>query len=414
MTAYIDIKANDQSGQFRGYLAVPACGHGPGVVIGQEIFGINANMRDIADRYAEEGYMALVPDLFWRLQPNVELGYTEADFGTALDLFKRLDINKAVEDVDASFAALRAMDNVDPVGLGYVGFCMGGKLAYLAATRTDVSCAVGYYGMGIENHLEEAPAIKGRLVLHFAELDHLCPAPTRELITANLSPKSNIELYSYADVDHAFARAGGMHFNKQIAQQAYERSITALRKEIGPHYDLNALWEQHLYHEFVTKDVPATLATMVAAPYVNHVPTLTGGVGNKDLGRFYQHHFVNQNPPDTKMIPISRTIGAMQIVDEFVMCFTHTNEIDWLLPNMAPTGQYVEIPMLAVVKFRGDKLYHEHIYWDQASVLAQVGLIDPSELPIAGLEQSKKLMDETLPSNELMNNWKSSEFLPIK
>jgi hypothetical protein len=104
------------------------------------------------------------------------------------------------------------------------------------------------------------------------------------------------------------------------------------------------------------------MATMVAEPYVNHIPTLTGGVGARQLERFYQHHFVHGNPEDMRMIPISRTVGALQVVDEFIMCFTHDREIDWLLPGVAPTGKYVEIPMADIISFRGDKLYHEHIY----------------------------------------------------
>jgi carboxymethylenebutenolidase len=138
---------------------------------------------------------------------------------------------------------------------------------------------------------------------------------------------------------------------------------------------------------------------------------MTGGVGYKQLYRFYKHHFVHGNPPDMALRPLSRTIGANQIVDEFVMTFTHTTEIDWMLPGVAPTGRYVEIPMLGVIRFRGDKLCHEHIYWDQASALVQIGLLDPAGLPVAGVETAKKLIDETVPSNGLMARWASSEGL---
>ena len=151
------------------------------------------------------------------------------------------------------------------------------------------------------------------------------------------------------------------------------------------------------------------MATMVAEPYVNHIPTLTGGVGHDGFKRFYTHHFVHANPPDTTITPISRTVGASQIVDELLFCFTHTTEIDWMLPGVAPTGKRVEIPLVAIVKFRGDKLYHEHIYWDQASVLVQIGLLDPAGLPVAGVETARKLLDETVPSNGLMRRWQDSE-----
>lgn len=404
----IKIQAPDSSATFTGYLALPASGKGPGVVIGQEIFGVNANMRAVADFYAEEGYVALVPDLFWRLQPGIELGYTEADFGVAIDLFQRMDVDLAVQDIDASLNALRALPEVEGEGLGYVGFCMGGKLAWLTATRTQAACSVGYYGMGIEHLLDEADKLKGRFVLHMAENDGYCDADARAQITARLAGNDKAELYLYRGVDHAFARVGGMHYDKPASLMAHERSIAALKREIGPHFNLSALWEEHIKHEFGTRDVPATMATMVAEPYVNHIPTMTGGVGAKELSRFYQNHFVHGNPPDMKLIPISRTVGALQIVDEFIMCFTHSTEIDWMLPNVAPTGKYVEIPMLGVIKFRGDKLYHEHIYWDQASVLVQIGLLNPEGLPVAGVETARKLLDETLPSNTLMGRWGTS------
>ena len=150
------------------------------------------------------------------------------------------------------------------------------------------------------------------------------------------------------------------------------------------------------------------MATMVAEPYVNHIPTMTGGVGYRQLKRFYQHHFVHSNPPDTALIPLSRTIGASQIVDELLFCFTHTCEIDWMLPGVAPTGRRVEIPLVAIVKFRGDKLYHEHIYWDQPACWCRSAGWT-RQPPVAGIETARKLLDETLPSNTLMARWQDSE-----
>ena len=135
------------------------------------------------------------------------------------------------------------------------------------------------------------------------------------------------------------------------------------------------------------------MKTMVAEPYVNHIPTMTGGVGHQQLAHFYRNHFVNSNPPDTRLIPISRTIGATQLVDELLFCFTHTTPVDWMLPGVEPTGRRVEIPLVAIVRFRGGKLEHEHIYWDQASVLVQVGLLDAKAVPQAG----KDLGVERLP-----------------
>ena len=129
-----------------------------------------------------------------------------------------------------------------------------------------------------------------------------------------------------------------------------------------PH-DLVALWEAHCRHEFETRDVDATMATMVKTPYVNHVPTLTGGVGHDQLKRFYKYHFIGGNPPDTTLTPVSRTVGADQIVDELIFSFTHTSEIDWMLPGIAPTGRKVEVPLVAIVKFVDGKVAHETQYF---------------------------------------------------
>ena len=400
----IEIPANDGSGSFKGYLALPESGSGPGLVLAQEIFGVNQTMRQVADYYAEEGYVVLVPDLFWRQSPGVELGYTPDDWQRAFGFYQSFDESKGVEDIQASLTALRGREDVSS-NVGVLGFCLGGKLAYLAACRTDADVAVAYYGVGIEKALDESSNISCRLVLHIAEKDQFCPPEARSQIQQRLSGQSAVELYVYPGVDHAFARTGGEHFHKPSALMAHERSITALKREMGPNYDFSALWDKHCEHEFASRNVAATMATMVREPYVNHIPTMTGGVGHDMLWHFYQHHFVNSNPPDTSLTPISRTVGSTQIVDEMLFCFTHTREIDWMLPGVAPTGKRVEIPLVAIVKFRGNKIYHEHIYWDQASVLVQIGKLSAADLPVTGAESAAKLLDETLPSNSLMPAW---------
>jgi carboxymethylenebutenolidase len=162
-----------------------------------------------------------------------------------------------------------------------------------------------------------------------------------------------------------------------------------------PH-DLVALWEAHCRHEFETRDVDATMATMVSNPYVNHVPTLTGGVGHSQLKRFYKYHFIGGNPPDTAMTPVSRTVGADQIVDEMIFSFTHTSEIDWMLPGIAPTGRKVEVPLVAIVRFRDGTVAH-----------------DPKGLPVAGAESAAKVRDNSRPSNALMRRWAESAGKPI-
>jgi carboxymethylenebutenolidase len=159
--------------------------------------------------------------------------------------------------------------------------------------------------------------------------------------------------------------------------------------------DLLRLWEEHTAHEFVTHDTEATLATMVDDAYVNHIPVLTGGHGKSALRKFYSQDFIPSMPPDTTLSPVSRTIGEDQLVDEMIFSFTHTQEIPWMLPGIAPTNRRVEIPLVAIVKFRDGKLAHEHIYWDQASVLKQIGLLYDPKLPIFGVETARKVTNPT-------------------
>src|ERR1041384_164536 len=158
-----------------------------------------------------------------------------------------------------------------------------------------------------------------------------------------------------------------------------------------PNSDLTRLWEEHTKHEFVTRDTTATLDTMVDDAYVNHVPVLTGGSGKGALRDFYERDFIPNMPPGTKLTPISRTVGEDQLVDEMVFSFTHTQEMPWMLPGIAPTNRFVEVALVAIVRFRDGKLAHEHIYWDQASVLKQIGLLTDPRLPVFGAESADKV-----------------------
>ncbi|HTW50943.1 MAG TPA: nuclear transport factor 2 family protein [Stellaceae bacterium] len=170
--------------------------------------------------------------------------------------------------------------------------------------------------------------------------------------------------------------------------------------------ELVALWEEHIRHEFDTKDTGETLATMVPDAYVDHVPVLTGGRGHDELRQFYATHFIPKMPPDMAMTPVSRTVGADHLVDEMVISFTHTIAMDWMLPGIAPTGRRVEVALVVIVRFRDGKLAHEHIYWDQASVLAQLGLIDAAKLPVAAADSARKVLDPALPANALIRRAK--------
>ena len=171
---------------------------------------------------------------------------------------------------------------------------------------------------------------------------------------------------------------------------------------------LTRLWEEHVRYEFETKNTDDTIATMVEDAYVNHVPVMTGGVGKPELRQFYSTHFIPKMPPDLEMTTVSRTIGTDRLVEEMVLKFTHTVEIDWMLPRIAPTGRRVEVALVVVVHFRDGKVAHEHIYWDQASVLVQLGLINPNGLPVAGVESARKVLDPRLPANALMRRVQSA------
>jgi len=228
----VTIRAAD-GGSFMGYLGLPSAGKGPGVVVIQEIFGVNAVMRAITDGLAGQGYVALCPDLFWRQQPGIQItDKTEAEWARAFELYKGFNEAKGVDDLKSTIAHLRA-DKRCTGKIGTVGFCLGGKLAYLTATRTDADCAVGYYGVGIENALDEARSIKKPLMLHIAEKDSFCPPEAQAKIKASLGGNPHVTIHSYAGMDHAFARVGGQHYDKTNADLAGNRSLAFFKKNLA-------------------------------------------------------------------------------------------------------------------------------------------------------------------------------------
>ena len=366
----------------RAYLAVPEKGSGPGLLVLPDVSDDDRELRELSDLYASEGYVVLCPK------------------GSAL--------SEGIPDIGTAVAALRARSECTGK-VGALGFGLGGKLACLAAAEADMDCAISYCGFGIDFELNFVSRIGCPLAVHFAEKDPQIPPEAVARVREAFSSRPDVAIYVYPGAAPGFDRPTKSNYDKQAAGLAHSRSIALLRRSMGPHYDLEALWEMHTTCEFATRDVAATMRTMVPEPYVNHVPVMTGGVGQRDLARFYAHHFIPKLPADTKLIPISRTVGADRIVDEMLFCFTHDTEIDFMLPGVPPTGKYVEVPTVAIVDFRGDKLCHEHIYWDQASVLVQIGLLDPKGLPVAGIDSAKKLLDETHPSNTLMKRWAESE-----
>jgi carboxymethylenebutenolidase len=166
--------------------------------------------------------------------------------------------------------------------------------------------------------------------------------------------------------------------------------------------DLGAVFDDHIRSEFELKDADASVASMTDEPYLNHVPVATGANGRDALRAFYADHFIPAWPDDLEVTPVSRTVGEDRVVDELLMSFTHTRVMDFWLPGIAPTGRRVEMAVVVIVGFEEGRIAYEHVYWDQASLLVQVGLLDPSQVPALGVEQARKVVDRKLPSNELI------------
>jgi carboxymethylenebutenolidase len=403
----VTLKSFD-GGEFEGYLALPASGDGPGVVVLQEIFGVNEFLRSVADWYAQRGFVVLCPDLFWRQERGVQLtDKTDAEWQKAFALYNGLDEVKAVEDSAAAVEFLRKHPACT-ARVGAVGFCLGGNLAYLLSVRFKPDCAVGYYGVSIEKTLAEAKNLECPLMVHIAGRDRFCPPEAQALIHQALDPNPLVTIHDYPEQEHAFGRPEGEHYDAGAAELANLRTIDFFVRHLNGSaatmspQALSDLWDEHVKYEFATRNTEDTLRTMVADAYVNHVPVLTGGVGHAELRQFYAKRFIPQMPPDTSMTPVSRTIGVDRVVDEMVFEFTHTIKMDWMLPGVSPTGKHVKVPLVVIVHFRDGQLAREHIYWDQASVLAQVGLINAEILPVAGVESAEKVLDQRLPANELM------------
>jgi len=395
------------------YLAVPAAGKGPGLVLAQEIFGVNHYLRDVADLFAEEGYTVLVPDLFWRLEPGLELSHSEEDFKKAFALFGKFDVAHGVKDIAATVKALKSRRECTGK-VGVFGYCLGGLLAYLSATRINgLACAAGIYGVQIEKFLNEAKNLSCPLALHFGETDHYTPPEVIAKIRKGLAKARDVEIHVYPGCGHGFCNPTRDSYNKAATAVVHSRLIALFRRAMGPNYDLNALWEQHLAYEFAIRDVDANMKTMVDAPYVNHIPTMTGGVGHDMLKRFYKYHFIPKIPKDRKNTLIAEIVGSDTLVREMMNEFTFNEPFDHYLPGVKPNGRKVKVPVVVIAKFRGDKLYYEHIYWDQATILKQLGLL-PDGLPVSGAEQAEKMRDPSLPSNGLMaEQWKESDGKPL-
>ena len=230
--ADVTIRAAD-GGSFSAYLATPRSGKGPGILVIQEIFGVNKVMRETADAFAANGYVAMCPDLFWRQEPGVQItDKSEAEWKKAFALMQGFDQAKGVEDMKATVAALRKHQACTGK-VGSVGYCLGGRLAYLMATRSDTDANVGYYAVNLPDILGEAKNIKKPLLLHIAEEDQFCPKDAQQKIIEALSKLAPVTLHRYPGVNHAFAREGGANYDDNCAMLANNRTAEFLKTNLG-------------------------------------------------------------------------------------------------------------------------------------------------------------------------------------
>lgn len=226
----VTIKAADGSGAFSAYTAYPDAAKAPAVIVIQEIFGVNKNLRNICDKLAGEGFIAACPDLFWRQEPGIQLtDQSEEEWKRAFELYNGFNVDKGVDDLKAALAHVRALPACSGKA-GTQGYCLGGHLAYLMATRSDADCNISYYGVGIENKLDEASKITKPLLMHIAEKDGFVPPPAQEKIIAGLKDKAAI--FVYDGMDHAFTRIGGKNFDQAAADLANSRSLAFLKKNL--------------------------------------------------------------------------------------------------------------------------------------------------------------------------------------
>ncbi|KAK3322002.1 hypothetical protein B0H66DRAFT_553085 [Apodospora peruviana] len=333
-------------------------GHGPGLILlvpdtaEEQLLAIEDGVPSHMTKWAEEGYVVL------SIQASA--------------LKKAPDVKDMLVN---SISALEAQDKCDNGTVGLVAYDpeLFNLVVPVLSLVPSIAGAVVYADASSQSSLE-ATATTAPVLRHFA-------SPRLDSIPAQKNSKTLATYYYPSVASYLFATPFQPHFNYSTEALSHTRNLTFLKKLMdGPWFDLEHIWEEHCFYEFDDRSVEHTMSTMVAEPYVNHVPTLTGGIGRTKLTNFYAHHFIFANSPDTQTEVISRTIGIDRIVDEMSFSFTHNQMVDWLLPGVPQTGKKVELIFYAVVNIRGDRLYHEHIAWDQASALRQVGLL-PEYLP---------------------------------
>jgi carboxymethylenebutenolidase len=374
--------------RFAACRVAPRSGVGPALLILHGAGGLDGSAVASCERFADEGYAVLGPDLSRHFDGNA------------------FALTAALADIAAARPALGPYLETG-ARWAAVAFGAGASVGLRLAAHGAIDALAVYEPLAV---VDEDSAVACPVTAHLAAD---CASSVRAAFERFAAGHAHRRVYFYDGLSPGFADPSRPGFDRHAAAVAHSRTLAAIRPTIGPHYDLARLFQEHLKHEFVTHDPHATMATMVAEPYVNHVPTLTGGFGHDMLKRFYTYHFIPKLPHDRRSVVLSETVGPDTVVLELVTRFRHTVEIDYLLPGIPPSGKTLEIPTVIVAKFRGDKLYHEHIYWDQASLLVQLGLVDPQGLPVAGAEQAHKMLDQSRRANDLMARWRDSDGKPI-
>ncbi|KFA69889.1 hypothetical protein S40285_07926 [Stachybotrys chlorohalonatus IBT 40285] len=376
-------------------------GHGPGMIL---------IVSEKTEKLMTDGGFP-APIMKW-----AEEGYTVVEVhGSALSAQAGPN---ALETAISGLKACEGFEDTGKVGIVVYDAQSWNNVAPLLASVPEISGAVVYGDQAIAPSLAE---------VSIPVLRHLSG------VAAGLALRTPLlTVYSYPNAkSQDFASSLSKDFSSTAEAVSHSRNVSFIKPLVGgPFFDIEAIWEEHTYYEFADRSVEHTMSTMVQEPYVNHVPTMTGGVGRTRLTTFYRDHFIFNNSADTELELISRTVGTDRVIDEFIFKFTHDQEVDWLIPGIPPTGLKVEVPFTAVVNIRGDRLYHEHIAWDQGTVLRQLGLMPeylpypyplpdgkvPAEgnqfeykVPVGGIETADKMRDKNLVASNQMFAYKIRE-----
>ncbi|CAE6533231.1 unnamed protein product [Rhizoctonia solani] len=311
--------------------------HGPGLIL-----------------IISDGYHTPTTEGTHHLDPHPAQKWAEEGFCVlSVHVSQALDWKQALPITIAALEQAKELESGKSFGLILYESNLVNAVLPDVSAATNISCVVAYVKYEDRNSTSS----------HRPLLQHIAggtTTPSNDRLTTN---------YRYPLSESNFVHPSSANYNHTQAAISHTRTLTFLRAHIGgPIFDIEAIWEAHTRFEFEGRDVGATMGTMVAEPYVNHIPTLTGGIGRKALTWFYARHFIHSNPDSTRMELVSRTLGSDRVVDEFIFEFIHDREIDWMLPGVPPTGKQVRVPFVAVVNVRGDKLYHEHIYWQGSSL----------------------------------------------